>query len=193
MIQSFYRLANALADRAGSRSGSPAAPAQGHGDGLMTLALVNGRVLADDGFVERPRRAARSASGSSTSSPLAIRACARAERYDLRGHILLPGFIDAQVNGGGGVLFNDEPTVDAIRAIGRAHRRFGTTGFLPTLISDDLHVVAPRDRGRAGRASRRTCRACSASTSKARISTSSAAASTTPRSCASSTRVRSDC
>lgn len=55
---------------------------------------------------------------------------------------LLPGFIDLQVNGGGGVLFNDAPTVEGIAAIARAHRRFGTTGFLPTLISDDLEVVA---------------------------------------------------
>jgi N-acetylglucosamine-6-phosphate deacetylase len=61
---------------------------------------------------------------------------------DLNGGLLLPGFIDTQVNGGGGVLFNDDPSVESIAAIGRAHRRFGTTGFLPTLISDDLHVVA---------------------------------------------------
>jgi N-acetylglucosamine-6-phosphate deacetylase len=54
---------------------------------------------------------------------------------------LLPGFIDLQVNGGGGVLFNDHPTVDGIVAIGEAHRRFGTTGFLPTLISDDLGTL----------------------------------------------------
>jgi N-acetylglucosamine-6-phosphate deacetylase len=57
---------------------------------------------------------------------------------------LVPGFIDLQVNGGGGILFNDEPTIEGIEAIGRAHRAFGTTGFLPTLISDDLVVV---DRG----------------------------------------------
>jgi len=62
-------------------------------------------------------------------------------RHDLCGATLAPGFIDAQVNGGGGVLFNDSPTVDAIAAIGAAHRRYGTTGFLPTLISDDLAVV----------------------------------------------------
>ncbi len=55
---------------------------------------------------------------------------------------LLPGFIDLQVNGGGGVLFNGCPTVDGIAAIAAAHRRFGTTGFLPTLISDDLEIVA---------------------------------------------------
>ena len=60
---------------------------------------------------------------------------------DLDGGYLVPGFIDAQVNGGGGVLFNNDTTVDAINAIGRAHRRFGTTGFLPTLISDDAAVM----------------------------------------------------
>jgi N-acetylglucosamine-6-phosphate deacetylase len=68
--------------------------------------------------------------------------CHVAERVDLHGQLLLPGFIDSQVNGGGGVLFNDAPSVDAIRRIGMVHRRFGTTGFLPTLISADLDVVA---------------------------------------------------
>jgi len=63
-------------------------------------------------------------------------------QVDLGGNMLLPGFIDSQVNGGGGVLFNDLPSVEAIRQIGRAHRRFGTTAFMPTLISADLEVVA---------------------------------------------------
>ncbi len=66
---------------------------------------------------------------------------ANASRHDLQGAILAPGFIDTQVNGGGGVLFNDAPTVETIATIGAAHRRFGTTGFLPTLISDDLAIV----------------------------------------------------
>jgi N-acetylglucosamine-6-phosphate deacetylase len=52
------------------------------------------------------------------------------------GTMLAPGFIDLQVNGGGGVLLNDAPTPEAMRAIARAHRRFGTTSCLPTLISD---------------------------------------------------------
>jgi N-acetylglucosamine-6-phosphate deacetylase len=52
------------------------------------------------------------------------------------GTVLAPGFIDLQVNGGGGILLNDEPTPDAMRAIARAHRRYGTTSCLPTLISD---------------------------------------------------------
>ncbi|WP_260597318.1 N-acetylglucosamine-6-phosphate deacetylase [Sphingomonas endolithica] len=64
-----------------------------------------------------------------------------ADRCDLDGAVLAPGFIDTQVNGGGGVLFNDAPSVETIATIGAAHRRFGTTGFLPTLISDDLAVV----------------------------------------------------
>jgi N-acetylglucosamine-6-phosphate deacetylase len=67
--------------------------------------------------------------------------CRDALSVDLQGQLLLPGFIDVQVNGGGGVLFNDDPSLETIRAIGAAHRRFGTTGFLPTLISDDLDTI----------------------------------------------------
>jgi N-acetylglucosamine-6-phosphate deacetylase len=52
--------------------------------------------------------------------------------------MLAPGFIDLQVNGGGGVLLNDDPTADTMRAIARVHRRYGTTGCLPTLITDTL-------------------------------------------------------
>lgn len=63
------------------------------------------------------------------------------EVIDLDGGWLLPGFIDTQVNGGGDVLFNDMPTREGIRAIAAAHRRFGTTGLLPTLISDELALV----------------------------------------------------
>jgi len=65
-----------------------------------------------------------------------------AERIDLAGGYLLPGFVDTQVNGGGGVLFNDVPTCEGVRAIAQTHRKFGTTGILPTLISDDLSVIA---------------------------------------------------
>ncbi|MFN7029420.1 MAG: N-acetylglucosamine-6-phosphate deacetylase [Sphingopyxis sp.] len=61
---------------------------------------------------------------------------------DLEGGWLLPGFVDTQVNGGGGVLFNDQVDVEAIAAIGAAHARFGTTAFLPTLISDTPAQIA---------------------------------------------------
>ncbi|GGM82086.1 N-acetylglucosamine-6-phosphate deacetylase [Shewanella xiamenensis] len=55
---------------------------------------------------------------------------------------LVPGFIDVQVNGGGGALFNSSPTVACIETIRKAHARFGTTGFLPTLITDNVQVMA---------------------------------------------------
>lgn len=63
------------------------------------------------------------------------------ERIDLQGGFLVPGFIDVQVNGGGGVLFNNDTSVEAITAIARGHRQYGTTGLLPTLISDDAAVM----------------------------------------------------
>jgi N-acetylglucosamine-6-phosphate deacetylase len=56
--------------------------------------------------------------------------------------LLAPGFIDVQVNGGGGVLFNETRTIAGIAAIGAAHRRFGTTGFLPTFITDTQESMA---------------------------------------------------
>ena len=52
------------------------------------------------------------------------------------GSLIAPGFIDTQVNGGGGALLNDTPTADAVRTIVAAHRRYGTTGLLPTFITD---------------------------------------------------------
>jgi N-acetylglucosamine-6-phosphate deacetylase len=55
--------------------------------------------------------------------------------------MLAPGFIDLQVNGGGGVLLNDSPTADAMRAIARIHRRYGTTACLPTLITDSRQLT----------------------------------------------------
>ena len=61
--------------------------------------------------------------------------------YDLEGGTLIPGFIDLQVNGGGGVLFTAAPTVDSLRTIGAAHRQYGTTGFLPTLITTRFDVM----------------------------------------------------
>ncbi|MBB3344799.1 N-acetylglucosamine-6-phosphate deacetylase [Luteimonas sp. RC10] len=106
----------------------------------MALALVNGRVLTDAGFrddiavlVEGAHIAALLAHDDPTLREVA--------RHDLDGLHLLPGFVDAQVNGGGGVLFNNAPTVEAIATIAAAHRRFGTTALLPTLISDDVEVM----------------------------------------------------
>ncbi|MGI2257726.1 N-acetylglucosamine-6-phosphate deacetylase [Shewanella sp. GXUN23E] len=54
---------------------------------------------------------------------------------------LVPGFVDVQVNGGGGVLFNADTSRSGIELIGQAHSQFGTTAFLPTLITDDVTVM----------------------------------------------------
>jgi N-acetylglucosamine-6-phosphate deacetylase len=98
----------------------------------MADALANARVLSAQGW--RDDVVVIVEDGAILE--LAARIPSNAEVHDLSGRMLLPGFIDCQVNGGGGVLFNDQPDAAGIRAIGAAHRRFGTTGFLPTLISD---------------------------------------------------------
>jgi N-acetylglucosamine-6-phosphate deacetylase len=69
-------------------------------------------------------------------------AASGAETVDLDGGWIMPGFVDTQVNGGGGVLFNDATTVEGIAAIGAAHAPFGTTAFMVTLISDTPDVIA---------------------------------------------------
>jgi N-acetylglucosamine-6-phosphate deacetylase len=60
---------------------------------------------------------------------------------DLKGGLLAPGFIDAQVNGGGGVLLNEAPTVATVRRMAEAYRVYGTTGLLPTVITDDTAII----------------------------------------------------
>lgn len=65
----------------------------------------------------------------------------KAEKRSFAGRIFAPGFIDCQVNGGGGVMFNETPSLDAITAMAKAHRKYGTTRILPTCISDSLQVM----------------------------------------------------
>lgn len=59
----------------------------------------------------------------------------------IAGGLLAPGFVDVQVNGGGGVLLNDRPTLEGVKTICDAHGRFGTTSLLPTLITDSPAVT----------------------------------------------------
>jgi N-acetylglucosamine-6-phosphate deacetylase len=59
-----------------------------------------------------------------------------------KGAWLAPGFIDVQVNGGGDALFNADPTPECLARIVAAHRRFGTTALLPTLITDTDAIMA---------------------------------------------------
>jgi len=71
---------------------------------------------------------------------------ANADIHPMPGGTIAPGFVDLQVNGGGGVLFNDAQWVDTLRTIAQAHARCGTTSLLPTLITDTPeHVRAAID------------------------------------------------
>ena len=99
----------------------------------MMEALVGARLHTPEGLA--PGRALLLADGTIRDivADDAVPATARITR--LVGGTLAAGFIDLQVNGGGGVMFNDAPTAATIAAIGRAHRAFGTTGFLATFIS----------------------------------------------------------
>jgi N-acetylglucosamine-6-phosphate deacetylase len=106
----------------------------------MTIALINARILTPQGWRDDLAVLLDGERIVDLLPPSDPRV-RDARQHDLGGAVLLPGFIDVQVNGGGGVLFNDAPTVDALRRIGEAHRQFGTTGFLPTLISDDVAVM----------------------------------------------------
>jgi N-acetylglucosamine-6-phosphate deacetylase len=85
------------------------------------LVVEDGLVRGIAGLAERPRGGAQ---------------------HDLGGGVLAPGFVDWQVNGGGGVLFNATPTPEAIGAIAAAHRREGTTAILPTVITDAPETLA---------------------------------------------------
>ncbi|WKL58458.1 N-acetylglucosamine-6-phosphate deacetylase [Asticcacaulis sp. ZE23SCel15] len=98
----------------------------------------NGSILTPEGFVSDH---VLTTVGDRIAHLEASKSASVGEVIDLDGGYLLPGFIDTQVNGGGGVLFNDDTSSEAIAAIGAAHRPFGTTGFLPTLISDELEVI----------------------------------------------------
>ena len=106
----------------------------------MRIAFRNGRVLAGATILDHHSVVVDGARivevrPESTSGENAD------QTIDMDGRLLLPGFVDVQVNGGGGVLFNGDPTVEGIRTIADAHRQYGTTGLLPTLITDDLAVV----------------------------------------------------
>jgi N-acetylglucosamine-6-phosphate deacetylase len=63
-----------------------------------------------------------------------------AEPVALGDGVLAPGFIDAQINGGGGRMLNDDPSPETMFAILSAHRPYGTTTIMPTLITDETSV-----------------------------------------------------
>ena len=106
----------------------------------MLTALANGRILTDQGVVDG--RTLLIEDGRIGGLVATSEVPRDARTVDLEGLLLMPGFVDIQVNGGGGVLFGDAPTVETLKTMAAAHRRFGTTAFLPTLISSDIGVIA---------------------------------------------------
>lgn len=105
---------------------------------MSATAFVNGRVLSERGFESDLSVVVEDGHIVAVLPGAAPNA---AQTVDLQGRYLAPGFIDTQVNGGGDVLFNDAPDVEGLRRIAAAHRKFGTTGMMPTLISDDVAVM----------------------------------------------------
>ncbi|MEA9740393.1 N-acetylglucosamine-6-phosphate deacetylase [Xanthomonas campestris pv. raphani] len=111
-------------------------------DASPIQALCNARVLTDDGLQDGLAVLLDGAQIQAVVAADDARVAQAGTRVDLGGATLLPGFIDIQVNGGGGVLFNNACTPQALATIAKAHRRYGTTGMLPTLISDTAEVMA---------------------------------------------------
>jgi N-acetylglucosamine-6-phosphate deacetylase len=105
------------------------------------FAWINGRIALPDGSIVGDRILVAS-NGQITNICERAGLPAGCETINLNGNLLAAGFIDTQVNGGGGVLFNDAPTLETIRRMAQVHASFGTTAFLPTLISDDLETIS---------------------------------------------------
>jgi N-acetylglucosamine-6-phosphate deacetylase len=105
---------------------------------MATRSFVNAALLLDGQFVSGKRLTV--ANGRIASIDKNDGSCT-GECVDCGGRLLFPGFIDAQVNGGSGVLFNAEPTVRGLRTIAETFRPSGTTSLLPTFISDRLDKI----------------------------------------------------
>jgi N-acetylglucosamine-6-phosphate deacetylase len=100
----------------------------------MKQALVTDRLFDGEGWRERQ---AVLVEGERITAVIDHDAIPRGwPRRELPGGFLAPGFIDLQVNGGGGVLLTHDPTAEAVARMLQAHRASGTTAMLPTVISD---------------------------------------------------------
>ncbi len=107
---------------------------------VPNIALTNGRIFSGSAFLDGHAVVLQAGKVADVIEAAALPA--DIARHDLGGALLAPGFIDLQVNGGGGVLFNDEPTARTLERIAAAHRPFGTTGMLATFITDTAAKMA---------------------------------------------------
>src|SRR5260221_9208914 len=108
----------------------------------MRTALTNGRVLTGDKLVSGLTVLVSNGRIEAVVAPTDVR-CNDALPVDLGGRILFPGFIHVQGNGGGGALFNHQPSSATIPTIRRTHRRFRPTRFRPSLINPDFPTHCP--------------------------------------------------
>lgn len=104
----------------------------------MAFALSGARIFTGDSFLDGH---AVVIEGSRIAGVVPEAEARGLDQRHLEGGLLAPGFIDVQVNGGGGALLNGEPTSETVRQIARSHRRFGTVGLLPTVITDAPSVI----------------------------------------------------
>lgn len=105
----------------------------------MAFALTGARIFTGDRFLDDH---AVVIAGGRIAQVVPRHAIGALRTTDLGGGLLAPGFIDVQVNGGGGALLNDAPTLETVRTIAASHRKFGTVGLLPTVITDAPSVLA---------------------------------------------------
>ena len=122
---------------------------------MRRLVFGNGRIVTPGGILDHGSvEVFEGLIANVTDSIAADRS--NGDFIDLGNDYLLPGFVDVQVNGGGGLLFNDDPSAATAIRIAEAHRAFGTTSLLPTLISDDLDKVEQAIRAIDGEVGRKT-------------------------------------
>ncbi|WP_377291834.1 N-acetylglucosamine-6-phosphate deacetylase [Rhizobium sp. SG2393] len=106
-----------------------------------TFSVIGARILTGDAFEDG--KALLVSEGRITAILPEVAVPGDIRRIDAAGALVVPGFVDLQVNGGGGVLLNNDPTVEGIATMCAAHARFGTTSLLATLITDRPEI---RDR-----------------------------------------------
>lgn len=107
---------------------------------MSSFALVGARIF--DGDAWQDDRALIVESGRIAGIEPLDALAPDCERRAAGGAMIVPGFIDLQVNGGGGVMFDGDCGVEGLQKICSAHAKFGTTGLLPTLITDTRESTA---------------------------------------------------